>query len=152
MTGWGQAGPLAKAAGHDINYISLSGALHAIGGAETPVPPLNLLGDFGGGRDLPCLRNGLRDVRGATFGAGAGGGFRDHRRYGASDGDDPVDGGGWPLGDRRAANLLDGGAPFYGVYRCACGGFIAVGALEPQFYAELLRLMGLDGASAAGPR
>ena len=147
MTGWGQDGPLAQAAGHDINYIALSGALHAIGPAEAPVPPLNLLGDFGGGGiylafGMVCaLFEAARSGRGQVVDAAIVDGtahlmamIYGMRRAGL-----------WQ--DARAANMLDGGAHFYGTYRCRCGGFVAIGAIEPQFYAELLEKAGLDGAA-----
>ncbi|WP_102223608.1 CaiB/BaiF CoA transferase family protein [Acidimangrovimonas sediminis] len=144
MTGWGQAGPLASSAGHDINYIALTGALHAIGGAEGPVPPLNLLGDFGGGGmylafGMVCaLLEAARSGRGQVVDAAITDGTAHLMAMIGS----MAAAGQWQ--DRRAANLLDGAAPYYTTYRCACGGFVAVGALEPQFYAELLRLTGLE--------
>lgn len=148
MTGWGQHGPLANAAGHDINYIALSGALHAIGPSETPVVPLNLLGDFGGGGIylafgivcalLEAKTSGKGQVVDAAITDGAA-----HLMamiYGMQQG------GIWS--DNRADNVLDGAAPYYGVYRCACGGFLAVGAIEAKFYAELLARIGADPALA----
>ncbi|WP_191287198.1 CaiB/BaiF CoA transferase family protein [Aliiroseovarius zhejiangensis] len=144
MTGWGQTGPLAQAAGHDINYISITGALHTIGGAH-PVPPLNLLGDFGGG--------GMYLVAGmlATLYAARETGRGDVVDAAITDGTAhlmamtySMHGAGiWA--DTREANLLDGGAPFYTVYECACGGHMSVGALEAKFYAELLARLGLEG-------
>ncbi len=144
MTGWGQSGPLALAAGHDINYISLSGALHAIGPARHPVPPLNLLGDFGGGGmylafGMVCAlfeaaRSGLGQVVDAAIVDGTA-----HLMamiYSMQQA------GYWQ--DRRAANILDGGAHFYGVYRCKCGGFISIGAIEPKFYQQLLSKTGVS--------
>jgi len=144
MTGWGQEGPLALAAGHDINYIALSGALEAIGPEERPVPPLNLLGDFGGGGmylafGMVCAlfeaaRSGLGQVVDAAIVDGTahlGAMIYGLRAAGV-----------WPGG--REDNLLDGGAHFYGVYRCKCGGFVSIGAIEPQFYAELLEKTGVD--------
>jgi len=144
MTGWGQGGPLADRAGHDIDYISVAGALEPIGRAgERPVPPLNLVGDFGGGGMLLAL-----GVMAAVFSA---------QRSGQGDVIDVamVDGAAllmtmtWAfrsLGvwrDERGTNLLDTGAPFYDTYECADGKMIAVGALEPQFFAQLLEVMGL---------
>ncbi|HVV19749.1 MAG TPA: CaiB/BaiF CoA-transferase family protein [Pseudonocardiaceae bacterium] len=144
MTGWGQDGPMAARAGHDINYISLTGALHAIGrDGERPPVPLNLVGDFGGGAMflvtgvLAALWERQRSGRGQVVDAAM------------------VDGtsvllqmmwamrgvGAWT--DDRDANLLDGAAPFYDTYTCADGRWIAVGALEPQFYAALLAGLGL---------
>lgn len=139
MTGWGQDGPLADRAGHDINYIAVSGALHAIGNAGgKPVPPLNLVGDFGGGSMFLVL-----GVLAALW---------ERDRSGAGQVVDAamVDGVSvltqmfWSLracglwSDQRGANLLDSGAPFYDTYACADGRYVAVGALEPQFYAALL--------------
>ncbi|GAA2382333.1 CaiB/BaiF CoA-transferase family protein [Streptomyces glaucosporus] len=145
MTGWGQTGPLASAPGHDINYIALTGALHAVGRAGgPPVPPLNLLGDFAGG-GLPLAvgvlaalyerqRSGLGQVVDAAI----------------------VDGTASLLGmlaamagagqwrPERGGNLLDTGAPFYDVYACAGGGHMAVGALEERFYLAFLAGLGLD--------
>jgi alpha-methylacyl-CoA racemase len=146
MTGWGQTGPLAQAAGHDINYIALSGALHAIGGADGPVPPLNLLGDFGGGGMylafgmvcalLETTRSGQGQVVDAAIVDGTA-----HLMamiYAMQQG------GLWR--DQRASNLLDGAAHFYGTYVCKCGGHVAIGALEPQFYTLLLEKTGMDKA------
>ncbi len=144
MTGWGQEGPLAQAAGHDINYIALSGALHAIGGAEQPVPPLNLLGDFGAGGiylafGMVCaLLETTRSGKGQVVDAAIVDGTAHlmamiYAMQGA---------GLWS--DKREANLLDGGAHFYGVYSCKCGGFVSIGSIEPQFYAELIEKTGVD--------
>ncbi|MEV6311353.1 CaiB/BaiF CoA-transferase family protein [Streptomyces sp. NPDC051840] len=148
MTGWGQEGPLSRTPGHDINYLALSGALHAIG--ETggpPVVPVNFLGDFGGGSMflvagvLAALYERRRTGRGQVVDAAI------------------VDGAGAMLGmlvgmdaagqwrHERGSNLLDGGAPFYACYACADGGYVAVGALEERFYAALLTELGLDGAA-----
>jgi len=146
MTGWGQDGPLAQTAGHDINYIALSGALHPIGRpGEPPVPPLNLVGDFGGG--------------GMLLAVGMVAGLYEAQRSGNGRVVDAamIDGsallttmihgmraeGLWS--DERGANLLDGGAPFYEAYETADGRFMAVGAIEPQFFAEFVRLLQLDG-------
>ncbi|HEX2465909.1 MAG TPA: CaiB/BaiF CoA-transferase family protein [Thermoanaerobaculia bacterium] len=139
MTGWGQEGPLAQAAGHDINYISLTGALHAIGPTGGgPVPPLNLIGDFGGGgmllafgvvcAMLDAARSGKGQVVDAAMTDGSAALMA--AVYGIKAR------GGWT--NERGANLLDGGAPFYGTYQCKDGKWISVGSLEPQFY-ELLR-------------
>ncbi|HVW42030.1 MAG TPA: CaiB/BaiF CoA-transferase family protein [Amycolatopsis sp.] len=146
MTGWGQEGPMAQRAGHDLNYISLTGVLHAIGRTgERPVPPLNLVGDFGGGSMflvagvLAALLERSQSGKGQVVDAAM------------------VDGasvlaqmmwawrgvGVWS--DERDANLLDGGAPFYDTYTCADGRWIAVGCLEAQFYAQFLKGLGLDG-------
>jgi alpha-methylacyl-CoA racemase len=144
MTGWGQSGPLAATAGHDINYISLTGALHAIGSAEQPVPPLNLVGDFGGGSlflvtgILAALvaraTNGVGQVVDAAMVDGAGvlvQSLLELRSQGL-----------W--NDNRSANLLDGAAPYYRTYACRDGGFMAVGAIEPEFYDLLLKLLDLS--------
>lgn len=151
MTGWGQDGPLAGAAGHDLNYIALAGALHAIGPAGgKPVPPLNLVGDFGGGALflafgvlaalLEARRSGRGQVVDAAMVDGAALLLALQWSWRAA--------GQWQ--DRRGANLLDGGAPFYDTYRTADGKYVAIGALEPQFYAELCRRAGLEGAAFAG--
>jgi alpha-methylacyl-CoA racemase len=145
MTGWGQSGPYASAAGHDINYIALAGALDPIGRAgEKPVPPLNLVGDFGGGGMLLAygVVCGLLEAR--TSGQGQvvdtamvdGAAvlttmFHAFRAMGM-----------WE--DERGTNLLDTGAHFYDVYETSDGKYVSIGSIEPQFYAELLRLTGLD--------
>jgi alpha-methylacyl-CoA racemase len=143
MTGWGQHGPLSHAAGHDINYIAISGALGAIGTAEKPIPPLNLVGDFGGGalylafgllagvvharasgqgQVIDCaMTDGAASLMAMFYGMRAAGVWKDERR----------------------ANLLDGGAYFYDTYRCADGKWVAIGSLEPQFYALLLEKTGV---------
>jgi len=142
MTGWGQFGPYAQAAGHDINYISIVGALHAIGPAEKPVPPLNLVGDFGGGalylafgllagviharasgqgQVIDCaMTDGAASLMAMFYGMHASGMWKDERH----------------------SNLLDGAAQFYDTYQCADGGWISVGSIEPQFYALLLEKTG----------
>lgn len=144
MTGWGQHGPLAQAAGHDLNYIAISGALHATGPAERPVPPLNLVGDFGGGGmllafGLMCAvfeaqRSGRGQVVDAAMTDGAALLSTMIFNFHAA--------GQWS--HRREDNLLDGGAPFYGTYACADGRFVAIGPLEPQFFAVLRERCGLD--------
>ena len=146
MTGWGQDGPLAQAAGHDINYISITGALAAIGGADRPVPPLNLVGDFGGGALylvvgllaalLEAGRSGQGQVVDAAMCDGAASLMTMFFDMSAA--------GRWKEGRER--NMLDGGAHFYGVYECSCGNFISIGSIEPQFYAQLRELAGLDEA------
>lgn len=151
VTGWGQTGPLAQTVGHDLNYIGLSGLLHAMGPADRPpAPPLNVVGDYGGGAMMLVVGvlAGLIEAR--TTGRGRvvdaamtdgaallGGLFQALRGQGM-----------WS--DRRGANLLDGGAPFYRCYRCRDGGFVAVAALEPRFYAALLQ--GLNIAPEAAPQ
>jgi alpha-methylacyl-CoA racemase len=144
MTGWGQTGPYALAAGHDMNYIAISGALHAIGTAEKPIPPLNLVGDFGGGAlylafgllagviharatgagqviDV-AMSDGAASLMAMFYGMKASGAWKDERR----------------------ANLLDGGAHFYDTYQCKDGKWVAIGSIEPQFYALLLEKTGVD--------
>jgi alpha-methylacyl-CoA racemase len=145
MTGWGQEGPLAHAAGHDINYIALTGALHSIGRkGEAPVPPLNLVGDFGGGGVYLALGvvaalleaqksgkgqvidvamiDGASSLMAAIYGLRAAGRWT----------------------DQRGENILDTGAHYYNVYETSDGKYVAVGSIEPKFYAELLRLSGLE--------
>ncbi|MGA2036911.1 MAG: CaiB/BaiF CoA-transferase family protein [Acidimicrobiales bacterium] len=145
MTGWGQEGPLARTAGHDIDYIAICGALWSIGRhTERPVPPLNLVGDFGGGGMLLAfgLVAALLEARSSGKGQVVDAAM--------------VDGAaslmtmtyafhqlGWWRED-RGVNIIDTGAPFYEVYETADGKWFAVGAIEPQFYAELLRVMGLE--------
>jgi alpha-methylacyl-CoA racemase len=145
MTGWGQEGPYAMAAGHDINYIALAGALEPIGRqGEAPVPPLNLVGDFGGGGMLLAFgvvcavveaqRSGKGQVVDAAMVDGAASlmaMFHSMRALGV-----------W--NDERGTNLLDTGSHFYDVYECADGRYISIGSIEPQFYSELLRLTGLE--------
>jgi alpha-methylacyl-CoA racemase len=145
MTGWGQTGPLAPAAGHDIGYIAITGALHAVGRAGgPPVPPVNLVGDFGGGSTflvigiLAACWEAARSGRGQVVDAAI------------------VDGAASLTGllhgmlatglwrDERGANLLDSGVPWYDTYETSDGGWMAVGALEPQFYAELVSLLGIE--------
>lgn len=144
MTGWGQHGPLAAHAGHDINYIALSGALHAIGpSGAAPSVPLNLIGDYGGGAMflvagmlaalLAAQRTGQGQVVDAAMTDGSA--FLMSLFYALQAT------GQWR--DRRGVNLLDGGAPFYRCYACADGGHVAVGALEPPFFAALLAGLGL---------
>lgn len=145
MTGWGQDGPLAHAAGHDINYIALTGALHSIGRkGEAPVPPLNLVGDFGGGGAYLALGvvaalleaqksgkgqvidvamiDGASSLMAAIYGLRAAGRWTDNR------------------GD----NILDTGAHYYDVYETSDGKYVSIGSIEPKFYAELLQLSGLE--------
>ncbi|PID36340.1 MAG: CoA transferase [Rhodobacterales bacterium] len=143
MTGWGQTGPLAPSAGHDINYISITGALHAIG-SDAPVPPLNLVGDFGGGAMylvaglLAALHHAGKTGEGQVVDCAISDGTAHlsamiYSLYGS---------GLWA--DAREANLLDGGAPFYRTYRCACGGYIAVAPLEEKFYQIACEGLGLS--------
>ena len=147
MTGWGQEGPYAQAAGHDINYIALGGALEAIGRkGGPPVPPLNLVGDFGGGGMLLAFgmacglfeaqRSGVGQVIDAAMVDGAATLMAMFHSFSAS--------GAWV--PERGTNLLDTGSHFYDVYECAdAGKYISIGSIEPQFYAELRRLAGLSG-------
>ncbi|WMX44159.1 CaiB/BaiF CoA transferase family protein [Streptomyces roseicoloratus] len=150
MTGWGQDGPLAHTAGHDIGYIAVTGALGMIGPAPDapPVVPANLVGDYAGGSlylvigVLAALQHARAHGEGQVVDAAIVDGTAHlttmiHAMLAA---------GGWQ--DRRAANLLDGGCPFYGVYETSDGGHMAVGALEQRFYAEFGRLLGLDDAAA----
>ncbi|AKS32927.1 CaiB/BaiF CoA transferase family protein [Mycolicibacterium goodii] len=147
MTGWGQQGPRALQAGHDINYISLNGTLHAIGRkGDKPVPPLNLAGDFGGGSMFLLVgilsalyerqASGKGQVIDAAMVDGSAvlmqmmWGFRANGLW----------------SDERGTNMLDTGAPYYDTYETADGKYMAVGAIEPQFYAELLKGLGLDAA------
>jgi len=145
MTGFGQSGPLAQAAGHDLNYIALSGALHAIGSAGgKPVPPLNLVGDYGGGAlylafgVMAALFERQRSGRGQVVDAAMVDGAASLMSlfYGLQAA------GGWD--GARGHNLLDGGAPFYDTYETADGGHIALAALEPKFFAELAATLGLE--------
>jgi len=143
MTGWGQFGAYSKAAGHDMNYIAITGALHAIGTKEKPVPPLNLVGDFGGGalylafgllagviqaretgkgQVIDCaMSDGAASLMAMFYGFKAGGAWKEERR----------------------SNMLDGGAHFYDTYRCKDGKWVSIGSIEPQFYALLLEKTGI---------
>jgi alpha-methylacyl-CoA racemase len=148
MTGWGQKGPIAQEAGHDINYLALTGALHAIGDADRPPPPpLNLVADLGGGAlylvagVLAGAMEARVSGRGQTIDVAMIDGvthlmsmFQAFRQQGT-----------WT--EKRADNIVDGGAPFYRSYATSDGKFIAVGAIEPQFYANLLSVMGLEAAN-----
>lgn len=150
ITGWGQDGPLASSAGHDINYLGLTGVLHAIGPAADPVPPLNVGADFGGGAMFALVGILAALLERGTSGCGQvvdaamvdGASSLATMVYGM------LAAGRWH--DRRHANLLDGGAPFYTTYRCADGRHIAVGAIEPQFYTSMLRGFGLLGTLRGG--
>jgi alpha-methylacyl-CoA racemase len=149
MTGWGQSGRYAHTAGHDITYLAISGALHMIGEPDRkPVPPVNLVGDFGAGATYLVI-----GVLSALLNARVGG-VGQVVDAGIVDGAVSLTGiihgfleqGAWR--DERGVNLLDGGAPFYDTYRCADGKWVAVGALEPQFYAALLEQLGMAGDEA----
>jgi alpha-methylacyl-CoA racemase len=146
MTGWGQTGPFAQSAGHDINYIAITGALHALGPPEKPLPPLALVGDLGGGglylalgllagvlraresgegQVVDCaIADGAASLMGAFYGSFAAGRWI----------------------DERGANALDGAAPFYNTYQCADGHWISIGPLEPHFYTLLLDKAGVNAA------
>jgi alpha-methylacyl-CoA racemase len=147
VTGWGQSGPLAAEAGHDINYIAITGLLHGIGPKERPVVPINYLGDYAGGGMmlafamvaalLAVQRGGQGQVIDAAMSDGAA--LIGAITFGMSAA------GMWS--DEREANLLDGGDPLYGCYRCADGKFLALGALEPQFRAALSEGLGLTDVS-----
>ncbi len=149
MTGWGQTGPLSSLAGHDLNYISLSGVLSMIGPAGGPPSiPLNLIGDFGGGGMY--MAYAIAAALGAR-GEGRRGVVIDAAMSEGASILAAMIFGMWSSGnwvERRGSNLLDGGAPFYSIYRCADGGYIGVAALEPQFYSELLARLGLGDDAA----
>lgn len=145
MTGWGQQGPWAPTAGHDIDYIALAGALHPVGpAADPPPPPLNYVGDFGGGGLLLAfgITCALLESRASGQGQVVDAAMIDGAAAQTAMFHGLAAAGLWR--DEREANLLDGAAPFYRTYTCADGRFIAVGALEPQFYAELLDRLDLD--------
>ncbi|WP_298720927.1 CaiB/BaiF CoA-transferase family protein [uncultured Ferrovibrio sp.] len=145
MTGWGQDGPLSHAAGHDINYIALTGALHAIGHKDgKPVPPLNLVGDFGGGSlylamgVLAALFERQQSGRGQVVDAAMVDGAASLMTmfYGMKAA------GIWT--DQHGVNILDSGAPWYDTYECKDGKFVSIGSIEGKFYAELIKVLGLD--------
>ena len=147
MTGWGQTGPLAPRVGHDLNYLAISGALSAIGEpGRKPVPPLNLVADFGGGSMLLVsgvlaalverATSGLGQVVDAAMVDGVSTLLAMTWSFRAS--------GGWQ--DERGTNMLDGGAPFYDTYECADGRWLAIGAIEPQFWAVVVEQLGLQDA------
>ena len=149
MTGWGQYGPYAQAAGHDINYISLSGVLHTVGRAgEKPVPPVNYIGDFGGGGMM--LAFGMVSALLSAKSTGKG----QVIDCAMTDGSAVLSAMTWgfkAMGvwkDEAGVNRLDGGAPYYDTYVCADGKFISIGSIEPQFYALLRKHTGLDADPA----
>ncbi|MGZ6777711.1 MAG: CaiB/BaiF CoA transferase family protein [Mycobacterium sp.] len=144
MTGYGQDGPYADRAGHDINYIALAGALHGIGTADTPVPPLNLVGDYGGGGMLLAvgLLSAILEARTSQQGQVVDVAMVDGAAALMAPYYGMVAAGTWR--DRRHANVLDGAAHYYGVYETADGKHVAVGAMEPKFYAELCRRLDVD--------
>ncbi len=147
MTGWGQEGPLAQAAGHDLNYIAITGALHAIGPAGgAPVPPLNLVGDYGGGSlyllvgILAALHEAKTSGRGQVVDAAISdgvvnlmGNFVGHAMRGI-------------FNEKRGDNMLDGGAPYYGAYETSDGQYVSIGPIEPQFFAELCERLGVHAS------
>ena len=149
MTGWGQTGPYANAAGHDMNYIAISGALHAIGAEDKPIPPLNLVGDFGGGAlylafgllagVIQARETGKGQVIDAAMSDGAASLMAMFYGFKAS--------GMWK--EERRSNLLDGGAHFYDTYQCADGKWVSIGSIEPQFYALLLQKTGINDEAFA---
>lgn len=147
MTGWGQYGPMSQAAGHDINYISLTGALHAVGTAERPVPPLNLVGDFGGGALYLAMGMLAAVISAKNTGKGQvvdvsmtdGSASLMSMMYGMKAS------GMWT--DARGVNMLDGGAHFYDTYETKDGKHISIGSIEPQFYALLREKAGLSDAA-----
>lgn len=143
MTGWGQDGPYAQMAGHDINYLAITGALHAIGPKERPVPPLNIVADFGGGGMmlLVGILAAVHEARNSGRGQVVDAGMSDCVPLLLGSAYTRMAVGAWE--DQRESNMLDGGAYFYGVYECADGKFISLGSIEPQFHAELLDLLGL---------
>ncbi|MCG2621246.1 CoA transferase [Arthrobacter sp. I2-34] len=147
MTGWGQSGPMAGKAGHDINYIALSGALEPIGRTgEPPVPPINMVGDYGGGGMLLAfgILAALYERRSSGTGQVVDAAMVDGSSLLAASIHGMIGSGTWR--SERGTNLLDSGAPFYDVYQTADGGFLSVGALEKRFYAEFLAGLGLDPA------
>ena len=145
ITGWGQDGPLAQAVGHDVNYIALTGALHAIGRAgQAPAIPINLVGDFGGGTlylvlgILAALHEAKTSGQGQVIDAAMVDGVaslmtQPHGTFAAG-----------MMSNARGSNITDSGAPFYDVYECADGRWVSLGAVEAKFYAEALRVLGLD--------
>lgn len=143
MTGWGQTGPLSHAAGHDLNYIALSGALHAIGPKDQPAVPLNLVGDFGGGAMLLIagVLSGVIQARSTGRGQVVDTAMTDGSALLMSMMYGFMAAGDWK--DQRASNMLDGGAHFYGTYRCADDKWVAIGSIEPQFYALLVEKSGI---------
>jgi len=142
MTGWGQYGPYAQTAGHDINYLSLTGALHAIGTEEKPIAPLNLAADYGGGALflVTGILAAVLHARATGQGQVVDAAMTDGAAYLMSLFYGMFAAGQWK--DRRGANLLDGGRPYYDTYRCADDKWISIGSLEPQFYALLLQKIG----------
>ncbi|MET7904909.1 CaiB/BaiF CoA-transferase family protein [Streptomyces sp. NPDC005336] len=150
MTGWGQQGPLAESAGHDIGYIAVTGALGMIGAADgPPVPPANLLGDYAGGSLYLVIGvlAALQHARAGGPGQVVDAAIVDGTAHLTAVIHGMMAAGGWQ--DRRGANLLDGGCPFYGTYETADGGHMAVGALERKFYEEFIELLGIADQAPA---
>src|SRR6188472_2183195 len=144
MTGWGQDGPLAQAAGHDLNYISVAGALFGMGQTpDRPQFPANLVGDFGGGSTYLVIGLLAALLEARTSGAGqvVDAAIVDGAAHLSTFVHAFMAAGAWR--DERGVNMLDTGAPWYDVYETADGGYMAVGAIEPQFYAEFVRRLGL---------
>ena len=150
MTGWGQTGPLAARAGHDLNFIAVTGLLNAIGTKESPVIPLNLVGDFGGGGTMAAIGMlaGILSARSTGKGSIIDAAIVDGVSLMGTMLHGLIASGLWS--PQRHDNLLDGGAPFYAIYRCADGKDIALAALEPKFFAELCARLGVAGDQAFG--
>lgn len=149
ITGWGQSGPLAQSVGHDLNYIALSGALHGMGEPDRPPrPPLNVVGDYGGGAMflVTGVLAALVEAKATGHGRVVDAAMTDGSALLTSLFHAFSARGLWS--DRRGANLLDGGAPFYRCFTCRDGKYVAVGALEPQFYAALIAGLGLTAEEA----
>ncbi len=152
MTGWGQDGPLAARAGHDISYLAVAGLLHGIGPKDgPPTPPANYLGDFGGGAMTLAvgLLAAVLSARSSGHGQVVDAAMTDGAAYLASMVRTLHGHGLWS--DEREANIFDGGAPNYRCYACADGRFVAVGALEPKFWNLLVTTLGLDPAGIGSP-
>jgi alpha-methylacyl-CoA racemase len=152
MTGWGQSGPLAPTAGHDITYLAISGLLHGIGpAAGPPVPPINYVADFGGGAMFLAtgLLAGMLHARATGEGQVVDAAMTEGAAYLSSMTRTFASMGGWK--DEREANMLDGGSPNYRCYECADGRFVAVGALEPHFWAALVGALGFEVATTPSP-
>ena len=152
MTGWGQDGPLAGTAGHDITYLAISGLLHGIGPAEgPPTPPVNYLADYGGGSMSLAvgLLAALLHARATGQGQVVDAAMTEGAAYLGTITRSLFATGSWQ--DRRGVNILDGGAPNYRCYACADGGYVAVGALEPKFWRVVVQTLGLDETAIGSP-
>ena len=147
MTGWGQYGPLAQGAGHDINYISLAGVLHAIGTRERPVPPLNVVGDMGGGAMFLAvgILSAILEAKRSGQGQIVDVAMTEGSAYLALGCFGLASAGHWS--EERESNIIDGGAPFWRCYETRDGKFVSVGAIEAKFYKVLVQKLGLDPAS-----